>query len=80
MTWLCNWLHAAPSSHPVLKMLVLIIPLDQSVKVQLVQLTRLCKVTKLSYKIIKPYKAAKLPCKVAKLCNITDDKDLGAKS
>lgn len=49
-------------------------------KVWLIQLTRFCKTTELSYKVTKPCKAAELSYKVMELYNATDDKGLSAKS
>lgn len=65
-TWWCSRLDAAQSSPFVEEMSVLIISLNRTVKIWLVQAARLCKATKLS-------------CKMTELCNITHDKYLGAK-
>lgn len=62
-----------------MKMSASIIFFYQIVKIQLIQVIRLCKITDLSYKLIKFYKAAKLLYKVIKSYNVIDDKSLDAK-
>lgn len=57
-------------------MLVLVISLHQ---IERVELIKLYKTTKLSYKITKLYKVIELLYKVTKLCNVIDNKNFSAK-
>lgn len=61
-------------------MLASVISSYQKVKVQLGLLTKLCKITGLSCKVTKPCEVAELLHKMAELCNVIDNKSLGAKS
>lgn len=56
-----------------------IILFHQIVKVQLVQLTSLCKATGSSCKVMKLYEAAELSCKVTKSYDTINDEGLSVK-
>lgn len=51
----------------------------QIIKVWLIQIIKLCKITKLLYNMTKPYKATSLSYKMTKLCNAINNKNLNIK-